>query len=100
MCVYVCVCVCMYVCVHVCACVCLCVCVCVCACVSVCVCVHTFLYTCIHAWISFPQADEIERILCHKFMRFMMMRAENFVVLRRKPVEVRLLCICPGSMQT
>ena len=35
------------------------------------------------------QADEIERILCHKFMRFMMMRAENFVVLRRKPVEVR-----------
>jgi len=34
------------------------------------------------------QADEIEKILCHKFMRFMMMRAENFVVLRRKPVEV------------
>lgn len=38
--------------------------------------------------ISVKQADEIERILCHKFMRFMMMRAENFVVLRRKPVEV------------
>ena len=38
----------------------------------------------------FFQADEIERILCHKFMRFMMMRAENFVVLRRKPVEVLL----------
>lgn len=38
--------------------------------------------------ISIKQADEIERILCHKFMRFMMMRAENFVVLRRKPVEV------------
>lgn len=38
--------------------------------------------------IAVKQADEIEKILCHKFMRFMMMRAENFVVLRRKPVEV------------
>ncbi|PNF29776.1 Actin-related protein 2/3 complex subunit 4 [Cryptotermes secundus] len=37
--------------------------------------------------IAVKQADEIERILCHKFMRFMMMRAENFIVLRRKPVE-------------
>jgi actin related protein 2/3 complex subunit 4 len=37
--------------------------------------------------ISIKQADEIEKILCHKFMRFMMMRAESFVVLRRKPVE-------------
>lgn len=37
------------------------------------------------------QADEIEKILCHKFMRFMMMRAENFFILRRKPVEVRSL---------
>ncbi|ELK34347.1 Actin-related protein 2/3 complex subunit 4 [Myotis davidii] len=34
-----------------------------------------------------PEADEIEKILCHKFMRFMMMRAENFFILRRKPVE-------------
>ena len=37
--------------------------------------------------IGIKQADEIEKILCHKFMRFMMMRAENFVVLRRKAVE-------------
>ncbi|XP_045166758.1 actin-related protein 2/3 complex subunit 4 isoform X2 [Mercenaria mercenaria] len=37
--------------------------------------------------IGVKQSDEIEKILCHKFMRFMMMRAENFVVLRRKPVE-------------
>lgn len=28
--------------------------------------------------LSCLQADEIEKILCHKFMRFMMMRAENF----------------------
>jgi len=37
--------------------------------------------------IAVKQADEIEKILCHKFMRFMMMRAENFIVLRRKPIE-------------
>lgn len=44
--------------------------------------------------IAVKQADEIERILCHKFMRFMMMRAENFIVLRRKPVEVHIFnCI-------
>ncbi|XP_033116084.1 actin-related protein 2/3 complex subunit 4 [Anneissia japonica] len=37
--------------------------------------------------IAVKQADEIERILCRKFMRFMMMRAENFFILRRKAVE-------------
>ncbi|CAD5122211.1 DgyrCDS10663 [Dimorphilus gyrociliatus] len=37
--------------------------------------------------IAIKQADDIEKILCKKFMRFMMMRAENFFVLRRKPVE-------------
>ncbi|XP_064633125.1 actin-related protein 2/3 complex subunit 4 [Lineus longissimus] len=37
--------------------------------------------------IAIKQADEIEKILCKKFMRFMMMRAENFIILRRKPVE-------------
>jgi len=36
--------------------------------------------------IKIKQADEIERILCHKFTRFMMQRAESFVVLRRKPI--------------
>lgn len=38
--------------------------------------------------IAVKQADDIEEILCAKFMRFMMMRAENFVILRRKPVQV------------
>jgi actin related protein 2/3 complex, subunit 4 len=38
--------------------------------------------------IKIKQADEIERILCHKFTRFMMMRAENFIILRRKPMAV------------
>ena len=36
--------------------------------------------------ICIKQADDIERILCHKFTRFMAMRADNFVILRRKPV--------------
>ena len=39
--------------------------------------------------IKIKQADEIEKILCHKFTRFMMQRAESFIVLRRKPVPVR-----------
>ena len=37
--------------------------------------------------IRIKQQDDIERILCHKFTRFMMMRAENFVILRRKPIQ-------------
>lgn len=36
--------------------------------------------------IKIKQADEIEQVLCHKFTRFLMQRAESFVVLRRKPV--------------
>ena len=48
--------------------------------------------------ISIKQADEIEKILCHKFMRFMMMRAENFIVLRRKPVEVRTSCLLTATI--
>lgn len=45
--------------------------------------------------IKIKQADEIERILCHKFTRFMMQRAESFIVLRRKPVQVsNLTGIC------
>ncbi|KIO24557.1 hypothetical protein M407DRAFT_244408 [Tulasnella calospora MUT 4182] len=37
--------------------------------------------------IKIKQADEIEQILCHKFTRFMMVRAESFVILRRKPIS-------------
>ncbi|KAI1301221.1 Actin-related protein 2/3 complex subunit 4 [Halotydeus destructor] len=36
--------------------------------------------------IAVKQADDIEHILVHKFTRFLMMRADNFVILRRKPV--------------
>jgi actin related protein 2/3 complex subunit 4 len=38
--------------------------------------------------IRIKQADEIERIVCHKLTRFLMLRAEGFVILRRKPVPV------------
>lgn len=38
--------------------------------------------------IKIKQADDLERILCHKFSRFLMMRAEHFVILRRKPIDV------------
>ena len=44
-----------------------------------------------HKSIFVQQADEIEKILCKKFMRFMMQRAEHFFILRRKPVEVSVV---------
>ncbi|XP_036597961.1 actin-related protein 2/3 complex subunit 4-like [Trichosurus vulpecula] len=37
--------------------------------------------------IAVKQADEIEKILCHKFTFFMMMRAEKFFILHSKPVK-------------
>ncbi|KAG4306082.1 hypothetical protein PORY_000070 [Pneumocystis oryctolagi] len=37
--------------------------------------------------IRIKQADEIERILAHKFTRFLMGRAEAFVILRRRPIK-------------
>lgn len=40
--------------------------------------------------IAIKQADEIEKLLCHKFTSFMMRRAENFVILRRKTIKVIL----------
>jgi actin related protein 2/3 complex subunit 4 len=41
--------------------------------------------------IKIKQADDIERILAHKLTRFFTGRAENFIILRRKPVPVRHL---------
>lgn len=38
--------------------------------------------------IAVKQVDDLEKILCHKFTRFMMMRAENFLILRRVPIKV------------
>lgn len=38
--------------------------------------------------IRIKQADELEILLTHMFMRFLMQRAEQYIVLRRKPIEV------------
>ncbi|KAI1729079.1 ARP2/3 complex 20 kDa subunit (ARPC4) domain-containing protein [Ditylenchus destructor] len=37
--------------------------------------------------IGVKQADEIEKILCNKFTKFMCQRADNFIILRRKPIS-------------
>eukprot|EP00300_Choanocystis_sp_HF-7_P004417 c13406_g1_i1.p1 GENE.c13406_g1_i1~~c13406_g1_i1.p1 ORF type:complete len:188 (-),score=60.05 c13406_g1_i1:593-1123(-) len=37
--------------------------------------------------VKIKQIDEIDEILTKKFTRFLMMRAEHFIVLRRKPVK-------------
>ena len=39
--------------------------------------------------IKVKQIDEMDKILANKFSRFLMQRADNFVVLRRKPMPVR-----------
>ncbi|KAG0217017.1 Arp complex subunit [Mortierella sp. GBA43] len=44
--------------------------------------------------IAIKQADDIERILVHKFTRFLTQRAESFVILRRKPIELLLFLPC------
>ncbi|CAK5110509.1 unnamed protein product [Meloidogyne enterolobii] len=36
--------------------------------------------------IGVKQADVIEKILCNKFSKFMCQRADNFIILRRKPL--------------
>lgn len=38
--------------------------------------------------LKIKQADEVEKLLCHKFSQFMMQRAEHFIILRRVPVPV------------
>lgn len=43
--------------------------------------------------IKIKQTDDIEKILAHKFTRFLMMRAESFVILRRKPVQVYIILL-------
>mmetsp|Transcript_8415 Transcript_8415/g.12799 ORF Transcript_8415/g.12799 Transcript_8415/m.12799 type:complete len:170 (+) Transcript_8415:51-560(+) len=36
--------------------------------------------------VCVKQADDLEAVLCKKFMRFLAQRAENFVILRRKAI--------------
>ena len=43
--------------------------------------------------ITIKQVDGIEKLLCNKLMTFMMRRAENFIILRRKAVKVNSPCL-------
>ncbi len=38
--------------------------------------------------IKIKQADELEEVLADRFSRFLMQRAEEFAILRRKPIKV------------
>lgn len=38
--------------------------------------------------IKIKKIDAIDRLLCHKFATFLAQRAEKFMILRRKPVQV------------
>jgi actin related protein 2/3 complex subunit 4 len=39
--------------------------------------------------ILIKQADDIEKILAKKFTSFLMQRAEHFIIMRRKAMDVR-----------
>lgn len=44
--------------------------------------------------VRIKKSDELDRVLARRFLRFLTQRAENFIVLRRKPIEVH-----PNSLQ-
>lgn len=48
--------------------------------------------------IKIKQVDDIEKILCQKFSRFLMQRAEHFFILRRKPIPVSRGALSSMSM--
>lgn len=50
--------------------------------------------------ICIKKADEIETILAHKFNRFLMQRAEQFIIMRRVPVEVQSSDLCHSLLLT
>jgi len=47
--------------------------------------------------ILFAKQDETEKILAKRYMNFLAQRADNFVILRRKPIQVCLLLLVAGS---
>jgi len=49
------------------------------------VCVETAVNS-VRFSIKIKQLDEMDRILANKFARFLMQRADNFIILRRKPL--------------
>lgn len=52
--------------------------------------------------LRLKKLDELDEILARKFSRFLMLRADNFVILRRKPiagVELLVLDPCRGVVE-
>lgn len=39
--------------------------------------------------VMIKKSDELDIVLARRFLRFLAQRAEHFIILRRKPVEVR-----------
>jgi len=37
--------------------------------------------------VRIKKSDELDRVLARRFLRFLTQRAENFIILRRKPIE-------------
>ena len=50
--------------------------------------------------IAIKQADELEKIFAKKFTRFLMQRADNFIILRRKPVTSNECKLTTGSVNS
>lgn len=42
--------------------------------------------------IKIKKMDDLDRLLCHKFAAFLTQRAEKFMILRRKPIQVKKNC--------
>jgi actin related protein 2/3 complex subunit 4 len=38
--------------------------------------------------IKIKQSDDLEKLLCHRFTAFLMRRADDFIILRRKAIKV------------
>ena len=47
--------------------------------------------------VKIKKMDELEKILAHKFTRFLMQRADHFVILRRRPIAVCFINICKNT---
>ena len=39
--------------------------------------------------VKVKKSDEVDEILCRKFMKFLAQRAEDFIILRRRPIRVK-----------
>ena len=47
--------------------------------------------------LRIKQLDAMDTLLTQKFTRFLMQRSEQFIIMRRKPVEVRSERVCTSA---